>query len=206
MQGRIAPHPSSQWFLKQPSIHVSSSEKLWQNSTYSLTIHVTYVRCDYLILDNAFKLTVFNNIIKFSCTVYSYVSMPPFLYVCYIGLFEMIVGVLTTCHTQYTWDRCTCILLFNRTTLQIFVTYLTGALYVHPETEGTNQNRYWNHHRWYATNSLERTRLSCWCLYNHKGCTYRAPIRYATKTWSVVLLNKKHTYIPISSVLCMTSC
>jgi len=21
------------------------------------------------------------------------------------GLFEMIVGVLTTCHTQYTWDR-----------------------------------------------------------------------------------------------------
>ena len=23
----------------------------------------------------------------------------------YTGLFEMIVGVLTTCHTQYTWDR-----------------------------------------------------------------------------------------------------
>ena len=31
-------------------------------------------------------------------------------------------------------------------------------------TEGTNQNRHWNHHRWHATNSLERTRLSCWCL------------------------------------------
>ena len=28
----------------------------------------------------------------------------------------------------------------------------------------TNQNRHWNHHRWHATNSLERTRLSCWCL------------------------------------------
>jgi hypothetical protein len=25
------------------------------------------------------------------------------------GLFEMIVGVLTTCHTQYTWDRSICI-------------------------------------------------------------------------------------------------
>jgi len=26
---------------------------------------------------------------------------------------------------------------------------------------GTNQNRHWNHHCWHATNSLERTRLSC---------------------------------------------
>ena len=50
----------------------------------------------------------------------------------YTGLFKMIVGVLTTCHTQYTWDRSICIFLFNRTTLQVFVTYLTGALYAHP--------------------------------------------------------------------------
>ena len=50
----------------------------------------------------------------------------------YTGLFEMIVGVLTTCHTQYSWDRSICIFLFNRTTPQGFVTYLTGALYVHP--------------------------------------------------------------------------
>ena len=48
------------------------------------------------------------------------------------GLFEMIVGVLTTCHTQYTWDTSICIFLFNRTTLQIFVMYLICALYVHP--------------------------------------------------------------------------
>jgi len=32
-------------------------------------------------------------------------------------------------------------------------------------------------------------------LYNHKECTYRAPIRYVTKTWSVVLLNKKKKYV-----------
>jgi hypothetical protein len=44
----------------------------------------------------------------------------------------MIVGVLTTCHIQYTWDSSICIFLFNRTTLQVFVTYLTRALYVHP--------------------------------------------------------------------------
>jgi len=34
----------------------------------------------------------------------------------------------------------------------------------YPGTEGTNQNRHWNHHRWHATDCLERTRLSCWCL------------------------------------------
>ena len=32
-------------------------------------------------------------------------------------LFKMIVGVLTTCHAQYTSDRSICIFLFNRTTL-----------------------------------------------------------------------------------------
>jgi len=48
------------------------------------------------------------------------------------GLFEMIVGVITTCHTQYTWDRSICIFLFNRTTFQVCVTYLRVALYVYP--------------------------------------------------------------------------
>ena len=56
------------------------------------------------------------------------------LYMCTLcdstGLFEMIIGILTTCHTQYTWDSSICI--FYLTTLQGFVTYLTGALYVHP--------------------------------------------------------------------------
>ena len=37
---------------------------------------------------------------------------------------------------------------------------------------------------------------------NHKGCTYRAPVRYVTKTWSVVLLNKiKHSLL--SQVYCV---
>ena len=29
------------------------------------------------------------------------------------------------------------------------------------------------------------------------GWTYRAPVRYVTKTWSVVLLNEKNTYTAI---------
>jgi len=41
----------------------------------------------------------------------------------------MIVRILTTCHTQYTWDRSICVFLFNRTTVQVFVTYLTCALW-----------------------------------------------------------------------------
>ena len=35
-----------------------------------------------------------------------------------------------------------------------------------------------------------------------KGCTYRAPVRYVTKTWSVVLLNKK-IHILLSEVYCV---
>ena len=50
----------------------------------------------------------------------------------YTGLLKIIVWILTTYHIQYTWDRSIAIFLFNRTTLQVFVTYLTGALYVHP--------------------------------------------------------------------------
>jgi len=48
------------------------------------------------------------------------------------GSFEITVGILITCHTQCTWDSSICIFLFNRTTLQVFVTYRTGALYVLP--------------------------------------------------------------------------
>ena len=35
-----------------------------------------------------------------------------------------------------------------------------------------------------------------------QGCTYRAPVRYVTKTWSVVLLNKK-IHIVLSQVYCV---
>ena len=38
----------------------------------------------------------------------------------YTGLLQMIVGVLTTCHTQYTSDSNICIFLFNRKTLTSF--------------------------------------------------------------------------------------
>jgi len=40
-------------------------------------------------------------------------------------------------------------------------------------------------------------------LLHRLGALHR---EYVTKTWSVVLLNKKNTYTAISSLLCMTSC
>jgi len=57
----------------------------------------------------------------------------------------MTIRVLTTCHTQYTWDSSTCIFLFNRITLQVFVTYLTGALYVHHLWFYKHQHDNWVH-------------------------------------------------------------
>jgi len=47
-------------------------------------------------------------------------------------LLQMIVGILTTCHTQYNSDSSICVFLFNRKTFHFFGSYLTGALYVHP--------------------------------------------------------------------------
>jgi len=43
---------------------------------------------------------------------------------------------------------------------KVVCTVSKDRMRVYPGTEGTNQNRHWNHHRWHA----ERTRLSCWCL------------------------------------------
>ena len=43
----------------------------------------------------------------------------------------MTVGLLTTCNTQYTWDRSICIFYLIQRHSK-FVTYLTVALYVHP--------------------------------------------------------------------------
>ena len=49
------------------------------------------------------------------------------------GWFEMIVGVLTTCHKQYTWDRSIRIFFYLiEQHSQVFVAYPVGALYVQP--------------------------------------------------------------------------
>jgi len=70
----------------------------------------------------------------------------------------MIVGVLTT-RLATSFSRCNPMWFPSMGLRQG-----SSSSRTHPGTEGTNQNRHWNHHRWHATNSLERTRISCWCL------------------------------------------
>ena len=72
-------------------------------------------------------------------------------------LLKMIIGVLTSfSRCNPTW--------FPSMGLRQGSGLCSSSSRKYPGTEGTNQNRHWNHHRWHATNSLERTRLSCWCL------------------------------------------
>jgi len=108
------------------------------------------------------------------------------------GLFEMIVGVLTTCHTQYTWDRSICNF------------YLIEQ---HPK---------------FLLRALQKTLRISWSIgaatYSYLKCTVhdkllssctngsrksQFSVRYVKKTCSIKL---KNTYKPISSVLYMTSC
>jgi len=137
------------------------------------------------------------------CGVPGHVSQP---YV-YTGLFEMIVGVLTTCHTQYTWERSIRVFLFNRTTLQVFVTYLVSALYMHSLWFYKHQHnnrvrsklfvacqRWWFQWRFWFIPSVPGYLLE---EEEHKPDLWRNPIERN---------KKKNTYAPISSVLCMTSC
>jgi len=49
---------------------------------------------------------------------------------------------------------------------KVVCTVSRARVRVYPGTEGTNQNCHWNHHRWHATNSLERTRLSSSIQFN----------------------------------------
>jgi len=45
----------------------------------------------------------------------------------------------------------------------------SSSSHKYPGTEGTNQIRHWNHPRWHATKSLERTGLSCFFCRITKG-------------------------------------
>ena len=86
---------------------------------------------------NDYGKAIFYSHVEYTCMQsvvhQTHVVTGQYLYCCdNTGLFKMTVEVLTTCHTQHTSDSSICVFLFNRTTLQVSVAYLTGALYVHP--------------------------------------------------------------------------
>ena len=162
----------------------------------------------------------------------------------------MNVRVLTTCHTQYTSDSSICIFLFNRTTLTVFVTYLTGALYMHPLWFYKHQHdnpvrsklfvacqRWWFQWRFWFVPSVpgylrqeEEPKPDPWrnpIEGNHMGLHLKKEVarRVAsehhrsharsiaavnaglnilwrvTKTWNVILFNKKHIYTYLKCIV-----
>jgi len=110
----------------------------------------------------------------------------------------MIVGGFTTCHTQNTWDRNVCVFVFNRTTLQVFVTYLTGVLYVHP---------LWfyrvirNYCRGLTTCHTHYTWDNSLCIFVFNRTTLQVFVTYLTGAQYVLLNNKIH--IILSEVYCV---
>jgi len=113
----------------------------------------------------------------------------------YTVLFEMIVRVLTTCHTQNTWHTSVCFFLFNRTTLHVFVTYLTGAPYVHPS--------------WFYKQHDNRVRSKLYVACQRWSFQWRfwfvpsvpGYVRYVTKSWYVIVLHKKHIYCYLKCIV-----
>ena len=57
----------------------------------------------------------------------------------YTGLFEMIVGVLTTCQTQYTWDSSICIFYLIEQHWK-FLLHTLQVLYICTLCNSTNIN------------------------------------------------------------------
>jgi len=110
------------------------------------------------------------------CTIYIYMYI-------YTGLFEIIVGALTTCHTHYTWDRSICIFYLIEQHSK-FLLHTLLLLYMWTLCVSTNINPTIDNHRWRATNISERK-----------------PESYVTKTWSVVLLNKNHIYCYLTRIV-----
>ena len=66
------------------------------------------------------------------------------LYMCTLcdstGLFEIIFGVLTTCHTQYTWDRSICIFFYIMEQHSKFLLHTLQVLCLCTLCDSTNIN------------------------------------------------------------------
>ena len=130
------------------------------------------------------------------------------------GLFKMIVGFLTACHIQYTWNKSICFFYLIEQLSKFSLDTLRCSLRVSRPIGATTYS--------YLTciiyNMLE---IGVYSYTDGSRNCQRAPLRYVkggsnttgtdvarfthkqsrsylnhlvTKTWSIVLLNKKHTY------------
>jgi hypothetical protein len=112
-------------------------------------------------------------LLRYSMFYSTQVVLHTIFYLLYTGLFEMTVGILTTCHTQHTSDSS---MQFHRWIKKFsqFSFMMRGVQYLCIVNYAYSMLT--------ATDSLKRTRLSCCCLKNHKRCTYRAPVMCVTET------------------------
>ena len=101
----------------------------------------------------------------------------------------MIVGVLTTFHTQYTLDRSIFIFYLIEQHSQVFVTYIIGALYVHPLW--FYKHKHDNRVRYKLSVACQRWwfQWRFWFVPSVPG--YLREEEEHKPEWSVVLLNKK---------------
>jgi hypothetical protein len=123
------------------------------------------------------------------------------------GLLKMIVGFLTTWYTQYTWDSSICVFLFNRTTLQLFGTYLTGALYM---------QHLWSYKHQHDNRFRSKLFVACqrrWFQWRFAAILVNcAPSGEMHNYWTPHIIKENWKFLdpsvqlhtPISSVLCMT--
>ena len=58
----------------------------------------------------------------------------------YRGLFDMIVGSLTTCHIQYTWGRSICVFFYLTEQHSTFLLHTLQVLYIYTLCDSTNTN------------------------------------------------------------------
>jgi hypothetical protein len=120
------------------------------------------------------------------------------------GLLKMIVGVLTTCQAQYTWDRSKCVFFYLiEQHSKVFVTYLTDTLYVHPLWFYKHQhdNRVRSTQKAF---SLPFAAILVNCAPSGEMHNYCTP--HIIKWISEFLYPSVQLHTPILSVLCMTSC
>ena len=88
--------------------------------------------------------------------------------------------------------------LFNRTILQVYVTYRTGALYVHP---------LWFYKHQHDNRVRSKLFVACqrWWFQWRFWFVPSVPgyVRYVTKTWSIFVLSNKNGHILLSQVYCV---
>ena len=79
-------------------------------------------------------------ILFYLCFFYAWVYSIVLNYELNTGLLKMIVGVLTTCHTQYTWDRSICMFFYLIEQHSKFLLHTLQVLYMFTLCNSTNIN------------------------------------------------------------------